>query len=64
MIAATPKQYSINLVEVALSQYCCNSHAVKMVSETFILNPIFITNIVKKLLVELKYKTKDNLMPN
>ena len=35
-----------------------------MVSETLILNPIFITNIVKKLLVELKYKTKDNLMPN
>ena len=35
-----------------------------MAPETFILNPIFITNIVKKLLVELKYKTKDNLMPN
>ena len=25
---------------------------------------IFIKNVVKKLLVELKYKTKDNLMPN
>ena len=31
---------------------------------TFILNPIFIATIVKSLLVELKYKTKDNLMPN
>ena len=35
-----------------------------MATETFILNPIFITNAVKRLLVELKYKTKDNLMPN
>ena len=38
--------------------------AEKMAPDTFILNPIFITNVVKKLLVELKYKTKDNLMPN
>ena len=35
-----------------------------MAPETFILNPIFMINIVKKLLVQLKYKTKDNLMPN
>ena len=35
-----------------------------MAAETFILNPIFIKNVVKKLLVELKYKTKDNPMPN
>ena len=39
--------------------------AEKMATETeTILNPIFIKNVLKKLLVELKYKTKDNLMPN
>ena len=35
-----------------------------MGAETFILNPIFIKNVVQKLLVEWRYKTKDNLMPN
>ena len=35
-----------------------------MAAETFILNPIFIKNVVTKLLVERRYETKDNLMPN
>ena len=30
-----------------------------MATETFILNPIFIKNVVKKLLVELKYNSTE-----